>query len=178
VTPAATWTEEDPVPDRRNPFEGVTDFFSELARMRSLGLRGGGEHGVEAAERTHASAWVPATDILALGDDLVIRVELAGVDPEDVDLRFTHGVLTVSGNRSPGPGDQKAQFYIRERFYGEFRRVITLPEGTEADQITAEFDDGLVQITVTDGVSPADSTKISLADKSAGKTSRKVTGSS
>ena len=54
------------MPDRPNPFEGVTDFFSELARMRSVGIRGGGEHGVEAVERTHASAWVPPTDILAL----------------------------------------------------------------------------------------------------------------
>lgn len=164
------------MPDRPNPFEGVTDFFSELARMRSVGARGGGEHGVEAVERTHASAWVPPTDILALGDDLVVRVELAGVDPEDIDLRFSHGVLTVSGTRRPGAGDAKAQFYIRERFYGEFRRVITLPDGTEADQITAEFDDGLVQITVTDGVSPVGSTKISLADRSKGTTSRKVSG--
>ena len=164
------------MPDRPNPFEGVTDFFSELARMRSVGIRGGGEHGVEAVERTHASAWVPPTDILALGDDLVVRVELAGVDPQDIDLRFSHGVLTVSGTRRPGAGDAKSQFYIRERFYGEFRRVITLPDGTEPDQITAQFDDGLVQITVTDGVSPVGSTKIALADRSKGTTSRKVSG--
>ncbi|MGH3347482.1 MAG: Hsp20/alpha crystallin family protein [Nocardioides sp.] len=163
------------MPDRRNPFEGVTDFFSELARMRSIGLHGGGERSGEPIERTHASAWVPTTDILARGDDLVIRVELSGVDPEDVDLRFTHGVLTVSGTRSPGPADDTADFLIRERFYGEFRRVITLPDGTDADQINAEFDDGLVEITVSNGVSPSDSTKISLADKSEGVTSRKVT---
>ena len=163
------------MPDRPNPFEGVTDFFSELARMRSLGVRGSGEHGVEAAERTHASAWVPPTDILALGDDLVVRVELAGVAPEDIDLRFSHGVLTVSGTRRPGPDDEQAQFYIRERFYGEFRRVITLPDGTEADQISAEFDGGLVQITVAGGVSPSGSTKISLVDRSQDATARKVT---
>ncbi len=160
--------------DRRNPFEGVTDFFSELARMRSIGLHGGGEHGVEASERTHASAWVPATDILAQGEDLVIRVELAGVDPDDVDLSFSHGVLTVSGTRRPGPADDSADFLIRERFYGEFRRVITLPEGTGADQLGAEFDDGLVEVTVRNGVSPADSTKIALADRSEGRTSRTV----
>jgi HSP20 family protein len=162
------------VPDnRRNPFEGVTDFFSELYRMRSLGIHGGGEHGMEAAERTHASAWVPATDIVALGNDLVIRVELAGVDPADVDLRFTHGVLTVSGTRRSGIDEgAEVEFYIRERFYGEFRRVITLPDGTEPDQITAEFDDGLVEITVRDGVSPTGSTKIALADRSAGTTTR------
>jgi HSP20 family protein len=163
------------MPDHRNPFEGVTDFFSERARMREIGIHGA-DRGVEAAERTHASAWVPATDILALGDDLVIRVELAGVDPDDVDLSFSHGVLTVSGTRRAGSADDEAEFLIRERFYGAFRRVITLPEGTEADQITAEFDDGLVQVTVRNGVGPADSTKIALADRSRGRTSRPVTG--
>jgi HSP20 family protein len=159
---------------QRNPFEGVTDFFSELARMRSLGLHGAPEHGVETVERTHASAWVPATDILARGGDLVIRVELAGVDPDDVDLSFSHGVLTVSGTRRSGEDDDDADFLIRERFYGAFRRAITLPEGTDADQITAEFDDGLVEVTVAGGVRPADSTRIALSDRSGGATSRTV----
>ena len=62
---------------------------------------------------------------------------------------------------------------MRERFYGAFRRAITLPEGTDADQITAEFDDGLVEITVRNGVSPADSTRIALSDRSAGATTRR-----
>jgi HSP20 family protein len=160
---------------RRNPFDGVTDFFSELGRMRSLGVRGGGDLGVEASERTHASAWVPTTDILAHGDDLIIRVELAGVDPEDVDLRYTHGVLTVSGTRKSGDDeDDEVEFYVRERFYGEFRRLITLPDGTEPSQIDAEFDDGLVEITVRSAVTRDESTKISLTDKSEGATSRKV----
>lgn len=158
----------------RNPFEGVTDFFSELSRMRSIGLRGGVDHGVESAERTHASAWVPTTDILARGADLVIRVELAGVDPEDVDLSFSHGVLTVSGTRRTGADDESAEFLVRERIYGAFRRAITLPEGTDSDQISAEFDDGLVTVTVSNGVTPADSTRIALSDRSDGATTRGV----
>ena len=110
---------------------------------------------------------MPSTDILARGDDLVIRVELAGVDPEDVDLSFSHGVLTVAGARRAGDDDSTAEFLIRERYYGTFRRAITLPDGTEADQINAEFDDGLVEITVQ-GVRPAESTQIALADRSEG----------
>ncbi len=159
----------------RNPFEGVTDYFSELSRMRALGVRGSAEPGAEHTERTHASAWVPATDIFAVGDNLVIRVELAGVDPQDVDLSFANGILTVSGARGSGfEDDAEVEFYVRERFYGAFRRAITLPEGTTASQIAAEIDNGLVEITVRNGVGASRSTRIALSDRSPGPTSRSV----
>ena len=159
----------------RNPFEGVTDYVSELNRMRSLGIRGTAEPGAEHAERTHASAWVPATDIFALGDDLVIRVELAGVDPQEVDLRFSQGALTVSGTRAAGfENDAEVEFYVRERFYGAFRRVVTLPDGTKASQISAHFTDGLVEITVRGGVGASRSTRITMTDRSSAPSSRGV----
>ncbi len=159
----------------RNPFEGVTDFFTELSRMRDLGAHGR-EPAHEDRKRTHASAWVPTTDIFAQGDDLVIRVELAGVDPGDVELRFANGVLTVSGNREPefGDGGDEPKFYVRERFYGEFRRSVTLPEGTRPEQIQAAFDDGLVEIVIAGAVKQADSTRIELRDRSTGTTRRSL----
>lgn len=157
----------------RNPFEGFTDLFTELSRMREVGTRGG-EPGPEHRERTHASAWVPTTDIYAQGDRLVIRIELAGVDPADVDLRFANGVLTVSGNRTPEFGDAEPTFYVRERFYGEFRRAFTLPEGTQRSQIQAGFDDGLVEITVAGAAGPPDSARIELRDRSGAATTRSV----
>lgn len=158
--------------ERKNPFEGVTDYFSELNRMRHTGTRGG-ELGSEDRERTHASAWVPATDIFARGDDLVIRVELAGVSPDEVNLSFANGVLTVSGSRRSDLGDEsEVSFYVRERFYGEFRRVITLPEGTDKSQIGAVFDDGLVEITVRGGLRNPDAARIELRTKSTAATTR------
>jgi HSP20 family protein len=159
----------------RNPFEGVTDFFTELSRMRDVGTHGR-EHPREERKRTHASAWVPTTDIFAHGDNLVIRVELAGVDPDDVELRFAGGVLTVAGNRDPefGDGDDEPTFYVRERFYGEFRRSINLPEGTRPEQIQAAFDDGLVEIVIVGAVTQADSTRIALRDRSSGTTTRSL----
>ena len=57
----------------RNPFEGVTDFFSEMNRMRELGRRGY-DQGPEDRQRTHATAWAPATAIFAKDADPVLCV--------------------------------------------------------------------------------------------------------
>jgi HSP20 family protein len=158
-----------------NPFEGVTDLFTELSRMREIGAHGRA-YGPEDKERTHASAWVPATDIFARGDRLVIRIELAGIRPDAVDLTFANGVLTVSGTRSPelDDGGGEPTFYVRERFYGEFRRSITLPEGTQRHQIQAEFENGLVEIRVEGVGGRAEAARIELRDRSNAPTTRSV----
>jgi HSP20 family protein len=154
----------------RNPFQGITDLCCEFGRIREAGVLG---REVEHRQRTHASAWVPTTDIFVQGDRLVIRIELAGVDPENIDLHFANGVLTVSGNRTGefGSGDEPT-FYVRERFSGEFRRSITLPEGTRRDQIQAGFDDGLVEIVVEGVGKQEDSSRIELRDRSGAPTTR------
>jgi HSP20 family protein len=143
-----------------SPFEGVSDFFSEMARMREVG-----RHGYDQAlqRRTHATAWVPSTDIFARERDLVIRVELAGVHPEDVEITFSQGSLTVAGQRFTelGTADEDS-FFVRERPYGAFRRSITLPAGINERDISAEFIDGLAEITVRGGASAADLSRIEL----------------
>jgi HSP20 family protein len=166
--------EENEMPDH-NPFHGITDLFTELARARETGTHGR-DNALEDRQRTHASAWVPTTDIFVRGDQLVIRIELAGVDPENIDLRFANGVLTVSGTRDAEFGSgAELNFYVRERFYGAFRRSITLPEGTIRDQIQAGFDDGLVEIIV-DGVGERTeaASRIQLRDRSGAATTRTV----
>jgi HSP20 family protein len=160
--------------ERRNLFEGVSDFFTELGRIREVGMHGYG-HGTEDRERTHATAWVPATDIFARGDDMVIRVEVAGVTPEDVAITFSGGVLTVSGvRRTELGGADENDFYIRERPYGAFRRAMTLRAGTADDQISAEIRDGLVEITVKEGCAGGVPQRIALKDASSEPTVRRV----
>lgn len=157
-----------------NPFEGVTDFFSEMNRMRELGRRGY-EPGQEDRQRTHANAWVPPTDIFAKDGDLVVRIEVSGLQPDDVDVTFAGGVLTVSGTRRTELGTAgEDSFYVRERFYGAFRRTITLPSETDESQISAEFENGLVEITVRGGAAAAQPRRIALSDRSSGRTSRSL----
>lgn len=160
--------------DQENPrtareagrFAGVTDLISEASRIRTLGI-----HGVDRVdqqvERTRASAWAPATDILAVGDDLLILVELPGVDPATIDLRLTRGILTVSGAREETRAEAAA-FLVRERFVGEFRRSVTLPEGTLPTQIAAEFANGLVELTVRGGASGSAGSRIPIIERTDG----------
>ena len=138
--------------ERRNPFHGLVDSISEWNRMRELGTgRIGPETGHEDRRRTHATAWVPSTDVVARGRDLVIRVSLSGVSPEDVEITLSNDVLTVSGERKSDLGGQEETFYVRERYYGVFRRSWTLPAGTNENDVSADFENGLLELTVRGG---------------------------
>jgi len=136
--------------ERRNPFHGLVDSISEWNRMRELGSgRIGHEPVHEERRRTHATAWIPSTDVFAKGGNLVIRVSLSGVYPEDVEITLSNDVLTVFGERRSELEDAEEEtFYVRERFYGAFRRSWTLPAGVSEDDISADFENGLLEITV------------------------------
>ena len=130
----------------RNPFRGFVDTMSEMARMREYF-----ETGREEQRRTHATAWVPTTDIFAEGDDLVIRCELAGVHREDIDIELTGDALTISGERRSELDEEEIHFYTRERSFGHFRRSMNLPGGINASDISADFQDGMLQVTIRGG---------------------------
>ena len=145
-----------------NPFRGFLDMASEMNRMRNIGAYGQ-EPSQEGQERTHANAWVPSADVFARGGDLVIRMELAGVAPQDIDVSFHENTLTVSGER--GKDVDEVSFYVHERLYGIFRRSMTLPAGVDEGDINAEFDNGLVEITVENGAVSSEPRRIQVRNR-------------
>jgi HSP20 family protein len=148
-----------------DPFRGFLDMTGEMNRMRQIGMYGY-EAGQEERERTHATAWVPTTDIFARGEDLVIRVELAGVDRDDIELTLNDNVLTVSGERRRELDEEEVSFYVSERYYGAFRRSMTLPSGIDEGRISADFDNGLMEITVRGGATVVQPRRINIRSKS------------
>lgn len=142
----------------RNPFRGLVDTMSEMARMRDY-AEGGGP-GPEDQRRTHATAWVPTTDIFAMGDDLVMRCELAGVRREDVEISLSDGALIIDGERKGEP--ETTEYYARERYYGRFRRRIKLPEGIDRSKIDASFENGLLEVTVRGGLDHQEPERIEI----------------
>ena len=159
------------MPDNAHrPFRGVFDMFSELNRIR--------EHWTDvepSPSRPHATSWVPAVDIFASGQDLVIRCELAGVAKEEIDVALSDGRLWISGERSGAPEDG-AEFYVRERRYGPFERSVKLGRGIGADQISASVIDGLLEIVVQGGAEPQQHERIEVAGAESGQARLDVSG--
>ena len=73
------------------------------------------------------------------------------MSPEDVEITLSNDVLTVSGERRSDLDEQDEKFYVRERYYGVFRRSWTLPAGIDEDDVSADFENGLLEITVRGG---------------------------
>lgn len=136
--------------------------------MREVGSgRPGPEAWREDRQRTHATAWVPTTDIFAKGEDLVVRVWLSGVAREDVNITLSNGVLTVSGERRSELDEGDVSFFVRERYYGAFRWSITLAAGIDEGAISAEFENGMLEITVRGGATAApEPRRIEIRDRS------------
>ncbi len=133
---------------RHNPFRGFLDVMSEMSRAQEEWMTRGK---VSGSGRTHAAAYVPPADIFALGDDLIVRCEVAGVRSEDVSVTVASNVLTISGQRNSELNDDEVLYYTRERVYGEFRRAMILPNGVDESDINATVRNGLLEIRVAGG---------------------------
>ena len=144
-----------------NPFRGFIDTISETNRMREHWMTGAQDPQPE--ERSHANAWVPTTDIFAAEGNLIIRCELAGLTRDAVDITLSKEVLTISGERRERP--ENVVYYAHERHYGNFRRSMTLPEGVRESDISASFENGMLEVLVKGGVSPQEPSRIEIGTR-------------
>ncbi|MGH2962019.1 MAG: Hsp20/alpha crystallin family protein [Solirubrobacterales bacterium] len=95
-----------------------------------------------------ARRWVPAIDLAEDGGQLVLRADLPGLTEEDVEVEVADGVLTVSGERKAGEKKEGEGYYRVERAFGRFSRSLSLPKGIDADRVTAEFDNGVLEVRI------------------------------
>lgn len=112
--------------------------------------------------------WMPAVDIVEKPEALIVTAELPGINAKEVDVSVDDGVLTISGEKEEEKkeGAEDSQYYLFERSYGSFRRSFTLPNAVDVDKISAEFDNGLLKVTLpkTENVK-AKGKKISVSTK-------------
>jgi len=92
--------------------------------------------------------WVPAMDLVEVGDHFVLRADLPGMSEEDIDIEFEDSTLTVSGERKAEHEERGEGFHRVERSFGAFSRSLTLPKGIDGDAVTASFDRGVLEIRI------------------------------
>jgi HSP20 family protein len=88
--------------------------------------------------------WTPRVDTFTKDDKLVLRADLPGVDPKEVDISLEGNILTVRGERKT----QQEDANYREVSYGRFERRIRVPNGTDAEKIAATYTNGVLEVTV------------------------------
>ncbi len=158
-----------------SPFRGGRGFYdvhSEMNRLFDEMFGGMARRGGRGQEASQGEAWSPALDVLQEDGDVVVRAELPGVKPEDVDVTLSRGVLTISGRRKAEQEQQGQGYYVRERRYGSFRRSMVLPEGIDESKINARYEAGVLELRISGAAAVQEPKKIqieSAGDGSSGK---------
>jgi HSP20 family protein len=129
-----------------NPFRGFSDMQSQMNRMFDEML--GNFSRRPERQVQGVTQWAPAIDVTTQNGNIVIRAELPGVKPEDVDITLQDNVLTISGERKAEQEEERGGYYVRERRYGSFSRSFTLPQGTDESKINARYENGVLELTV------------------------------
>ena len=92
--------------------------------------------------------WTPAADIYESENELIVNLDLPGVDPKLVDIRVENNVLSIRGERQFEDKQTKENFHRVERSYGPFGRSFTLSTAVDADKIRANYKSGVLSITL------------------------------
>lgn len=100
---------------------------------------------------------MPAMDVFTRDQDLVMRAELPGIKPEDVDISVTDDVLTLTAERHDEKEVKEEDYLLRETSWGTVRRSLRLPKGTEAESIQAKYDEGVLEVVIPGAAKPAES---------------------
>jgi HSP20 family protein len=117
-----------------------------------------------AREGSARASWVPNTDVYATDSGLVIKVELAGMRSDHLEITVEGNRLRISGNRPDGCRAAKCSFLVMEINYGPFESVLELPPGYDLGQAKAAYLNGFLRIDVPLAQRPAKSTKVPIAE--------------
>ena len=116
------------------------DLDQIAARRNRLNDNGENDHSV--------ADWVPAVDIVEEKERFVLRADVPGVNPDDIDVSMDKGVLSVSGQRHDKRPEDASGAQRLERATGNFYRRFALPDTASADEISASSENGILEIVI------------------------------
>jgi HSP20 family protein len=105
---------------------------------------------------TPGKHFIPTADVFARNGSLVVRIDLPGVDPKDMHVKVLEGELAVTGERKAEKEIREEGYFRKETTYGFFERHMSVPKGIKESDITAEYEHGVLEITMPKAPKPAD----------------------
>ena len=130
---------------RWEPFRDLLGLQERMNRMFDESYRG--SRGSE-DEWALGGKWAPVVDIFEQEGNIVLKAELPGIDPKDVDIRLEDNTLTLRGERKLDSEVKRESYHRVERSYGAFSRSFTLPAVVDQQNIKAEYKDGVLRVTL------------------------------
>jgi len=122
----------------------VFNMQREINKMFDSFFRGG----TQSDEPSNFSYWTPAVDITEQDDQYSVKVELPGVNKDDVKITLESNILTIRGEKKQEKEEKEKNYHRVERTYGSFQRSFTLPTVVKSDKIDAIFKDGILTISL------------------------------
>jgi HSP20 family protein len=92
--------------------------------------------------------WVPSLDVSETKDKVVVKAEAPGIDPKEIDISLSNGILTLKGEKKKEREEKDESYHLIERSYGSFSRSVRLPAEVQEDQVKASYKDGILTITL------------------------------
>jgi HSP20 family protein len=133
---------------RWDPAREVSSLQAEMNRLFSSFFDAPSSSSAGAGGTSGPRRWYPAMDLVEGEEHFVLRVDLPGLSEDDVKIEVEKDTLVVSGERKETHEQRREGFYRLERSMGAFSRSLTLPEGIDADQVSASFDRGVLEVRI------------------------------
>jgi HSP20 family protein len=123
-----------------NPFSLMRRFGEEMDRAFSSPRFGGSAEEID--------GWSPAIEITERDGKMIVHADLPGINKDDVKVEVTPDTLIIQGERKREHEEQRRGFHRCERSYGSFYRSIALPEGANPDEVRAQFNNGVLEVSM------------------------------
>ena len=126
------------------------DPFTDLRQMQDTMDRMWRRFGNQPAAATNGDmeAWAVPLDVVAQGENIVIRASMPGVDPSAIQVSIEDNMLTIKGETASQFQDAAESYLMRERRSGSFHRALRLPDSVDRDRVEPHYEHGVLTITV------------------------------
>ena len=127
---------------RFDPFRDLVQLQDRVNRLFQESAASGREEGF------NTTSFVPPVDIYETEQNIVLKVEVPGVEQKDLDIRIENNTITIRGERKFEQETKEENFHRVERRYGSFQRSFGLPQTVNTENVTADYENGILKVTL------------------------------